>query len=92
MFAGVSAQWALAELRRRLGLLGVADQAQYTLHSLRRGRAQDLLRAGGRLVDILRAGEWTSAAFAEYLDLEELDGAAELEAHLAESGSDLDVN
>ena len=92
LFAGVSAQWALAELRRRLGLLGVADPAQYTLHSLRRGKAQDLLRAGGRLVDILRAGEWTSAAFAEYLDLEELDGAAELEAHLAESGSDLDVN
>ena len=47
-----------------------------------------MLVAGARLCEILRAGEWRSAAFLAYLDKAELECGATLEAHLGESSED----
>ena len=47
------------------------------------------MQEGGRgLYKILSAGEWNSPAFMPYLDVEELEHGAVLEAHLDESSSD----
>ena len=81
---------ALAALRGWLRVMGVADANKFRTHDLRRGHARDMLHAGARLGEILRAGEWRSAAFLTYLDREELECDATLEAHLGES-SDEDV-
>ena len=37
------------------------------------------LESGGNLATVLKAGEWSSAAFHEYLDAEEVDQAALLD-------------
>ena len=41
---------------------------KYTLHSLRRGAAQELLSKGGDLAVLLKAGGWRSSAFRAYMD------------------------
>ena len=87
-FAHISPGWATAELRRRLRALRVPQAELHSLHGFRRGRARDILRANGRLIDVLRAGEWASSAFAKYLDAEEVEAGAEVEAYLVESESD----
>ena len=58
------------------------------MKDFRRGHAQDLLDNGARLCTIPRAGEWRSAAFANYLDTQALDEKAVLEAHLNMSSDD----
>ena len=68
--------------------MGVADANSYRPHDFRRGHARDLLRGGRRLHEILRAGEWTSPRFLEYLDRCELEDAAVLEAHLDEESDE----
>ena len=84
-FAAVSRAMALQKLRALLGLTGVADAAQYRTHDLRRGHAQDLLERGASLAEILRAGQWGSAAFANYIEEDTLEAGAVLEAHFVES-------
>ena len=69
----------------------VPDGSKYRTHDFRRGHARDMLNSGARLCEILKAGEWRSAAFLAYLDGVELESAANLEAHLGES-SDEDVD
>ena len=43
---------------------------------------QDLLEGGATLAEILRAGQWKSAAFLKYLDLEALEKGAVVVAHM----------
>ena len=51
---------ALLALRELLLELGVPDALSYGTHGLRRGHAEDIARIGGRLADILAAGDWKS--------------------------------
>ena len=84
-FAGITAQAARKDLKKRLFQIGIDGASSYWLHDLRRGHAQDMVDSGGRLCEILKAGEWTSPAFTAYLDLEAVEMAGVVEAHLAES-------
>ena len=84
----VSAGAARSRLRARLVELECKDAALHSLHDFRRGHAQDMVAAGADLGTILRAGQWSSPAFMRYLDVEQLEGAAVVEAHCAESSDD----
>jgi hypothetical protein len=90
-FARVSAQEARADFKRRLFRLGIEGASSYWLHDLRRGHAQDMVDGGGRLCEILKAGEWTSPAFTKYLDIEAVEMAAVVEANMAESEDELEI-
>ena len=59
---------------------GIPQPEELTSKCLRRGHAETVRRAGGRLGDILRAGGWSSSAFKEYLDRPDLECAATSEA------------
>ena len=48
---------------------------------MRRGHARDLQQRGSNLAEILRAGEWRSAAFLSYLDSHQLEDDAVQEVH-----------
>ena len=87
-FAGFSKGFALKSLRNFLHRLAIPNPAMYRTHDFRRGHAQDLVENGASLGVILRAGQWKSPAFLEYLDLEVLEKGAVMEAHLDESSSD----
>ena len=79
------------KLREHLSALEVDDPAAYASHSFRRGSAQQLLKDGGRLAHILRAGEWRSASFLDYQDKELIDQAAVLDLIIeADSGDESD--
>ena len=87
-FAQFGAARALGDLRQVLQTLEVENALAYGTHAMRRGHAQDLLQSGAGLVQILRAGEWRSAAFKEYLHAEQLEAGAVMEAHYAGSGDE----
>ena len=72
-FAELSGAKALAELRRRLAVLGEAEPERFRLHSFRGGHAMDVAQNGGRLAQILKAGDWRSPAFTAYLNASELE-------------------
>ena len=73
-FAELSGARALADLRRRLAVLGEAEPERFRLHSFRGGHAMDVAQNGGRLVaQILKAGDWRSPAFTAYLNASELE-------------------
>lgn len=84
-FGGISSALALSSVRKLLALLDVPDASKYRTHDLRRGHAKDMQVHGAKLCEILHAGQWKSPAFMEYLDLNQLEHDAVLEAHLAES-------
>ena len=83
---------ALQLLRSYLAIIGVSEAQSYRTHDLRRGHARDLQVRGASLMEILRAGEWRSPAFLNYLDLEELERDAVVEAHLGESSDSDDIS
>ena len=89
-FGRMTGARATSQLRRRLALLHVPEADKFNLHGFRRGHAQDLLASGADLYTILRAGEWRSSAFVEYLEQAELESAAVMEAHLQVSSDDGD--
>ena len=82
---------ALQSLRRMLERVGFSKFATARTHDFRRGHASDLQRSGATLAEILRAGEWRSCAFMAYLEREELERDAVIEAHVAESDSESDA-
>ncbi|CAK0879802.1 unnamed protein product [Prorocentrum cordatum] len=77
---GISAAAALRTLREMLAALGVQEAGLFRLHDLRRGHASDLQEAGATLAEILAAGEWRSCAFMAYLDRDDLERDAVVEA------------
>ena len=87
-FAGFTPASALAILRTLLTELGVADAHLYRTHDLRRGHARDLQARGATLREILLAGDWRSAAFLKYLDIEQLEDDVVVEAHLDPSSDE----
>ena len=50
--------------------------------------AKDMQLNGASLYEILAAGEWRSPAFMDYIDKNQLEVYAVLEAHVDESSSD----
>ena len=90
-FSGITAVAARRDLKRRLRCLKVKAADTYWLHDLRRGHAQDMVDNGGRLCEILKAGEWSSPAFTAYLDLDAVEQAGILEAHLDESEDEVEA-
>ena len=89
-FAGFRPDAVLSALRAALQELGVPRHDAYRTRDFRRGHAQDMAVRGSRLADILRAGDWRSAAFLSYLDRDALEDSAVREAHGGASSSDED--
>ena len=67
-FNGYTSSFATRELRRRLRVLQIESADCYTLHSFRRGRAQDLAASGHTVAQIMAEGGWKSGSWAQYLD------------------------
>lgn len=72
-FADFRAHDVRINLRRRLAKLGVVSFEEYGLHAFRRGHAEDMAESGAPLFKILNAGDWHSAAFAAYLNMQNLE-------------------
>ena len=87
-FSLLSMSAVLANLRRRLAMAGVENAALFRTHDFRRGHARDLLNSGGKLFEILEAGEWRSPAFLKYINTCELERDVVLQAHLDDSSED----
>lgn len=87
-FSSLSAYKALTGLRIQLQNAGVPEALKYRTHDLRRGHAKDLAQSGSSLLEILKAGEWRSAAFLQYMDVGQLECDATTDAHLT---SDADM-
>ena len=85
LFGDTTAATALLALREILHVLAAPESNLYGTHDLRRGHARDLQAGGASLREILDAGEWRSPAFLSYLDYEQLDADAVVEAHMDES-------
>ena len=84
-FTSVSPGAARSDLKARLFRLGIEGAGKYWLHDFRRGHAQDLVDNGGRLSEILAAGQWSSPKFTAYLDLNKVETGGVVEAHMLES-------
>ena len=87
-FAHMTLNVALKGLRTVLGKLNIQDAERYRTHDLRRGHAEDLRVKGATLGEILRAGDWRSPAFLQYLDAANLEHDRTVEAHLCDSSDE----
>jgi hypothetical protein len=67
-WSNISPGEALHRIRRVLQRLQVANAKGYRTQDLRRGHAEDMRQSGSPLAEILKAGQWRSAAFMKYLD------------------------
>ncbi len=54
-------------LRKWAQAAGLPDAAHYGSHAFRRGMAQDIIKSGGSLATLMRAGQWSSGAYRVYL-------------------------
>lgn len=88
LFAHISPHRALEALKLIMSSLGVQNSEQYRTHDLRRGHAQDLVESRAPLYEILKAGEWRSPAFLNYLEWNTLEKEAVIQAHVDDSDSD----
>ena len=88
LFLGITPAIALGLLRNILGELEVKDAHSFRTHDFRRGHALDLQNSGASLIQILRAGEWRSPAFLDYLDMHSLERDAVVQAHVDDSASE----
>ena len=87
-WAGWCATSVRSALRAALRHVAVGDADAYGTHSFRRGHAQDIVEFGGRVTDILKAGDWQMPAWMRYLDIEKMERQAVAEAHFGASSSD----
>ena len=83
-FHFLDARSSLSILRGWLRHLDIQAPLQYRTHDFRRGHARDMARTGARLHEILKAGDWKSAAFLSYQDRIELERGAVSESHEAD--------
>ena len=68
-----------SDIRRHAKAAGAEAPELFNTRSFRRGHADSVARFGGKLSTILRAGNWSSRAFKEYLARDELDARATAE-------------
>ena len=66
----------------------MVDASKYRTHDFRRGHAEDLRLSGAPLAEILKAGDWRSSAFLDYLDRARMETELIIEAHLPASSDD----
>ena len=72
----------LSRLREMLEEVGVPDAALYRTQDLRRGHNEDIVAAGGGLLEVLTAGGWLApGAHKSYTDLVQLEMRVCSEAH-----------
>ena len=89
LFKGVSGSDCLALLRTRLAKTGTPFALSYETKDFRRGDARDLVRKpGSTLREVMDMGQWKSHACQAYLDVDEIEAEAIIEAHILESDSD----
>ena len=55
---------------------GFDHAAALGTHAIRRGMAWDIIDAGGSLAVLLRAGDWRSAAYVQYLREHQVEESA----------------
>ena len=89
-FKGISAAGATKKLREYLARCGIEDPGNYSLHSFRRGAAQDYVDFGCTLQQLLIAGGWCSRACFAYLKPEDLNVGAAAKFIIDDSDSDAD--
>jgi hypothetical protein len=87
-FGRLSPAAATRCLRNDLSACGVKDGPLYSLHSFRRGGAQDMKELGCPIEDIKRAGGWASRAYCGYLVPEDMDLDATISFMVDESDSE----
>ena len=77
------------KLRQHTWVAGLPRADKRCSHEFRRGTARQMVKNGSNLAGILRAGDWSSAAYAEYLDQDYIDQPELLEI-IADQESDDD--
>ena len=87
-FGEMSAATATRKLRNDLEACGVQDFVLYSLHSFRRGGAQDMKEMGCSVEDTQRAGGWQSRAYFGYLQPEDVNTSAVVNSMVDDSDSD----
>ena len=83
-----SAAQFIKTLRDHASALGIANAGSLGSHSLRRGMASDIIDAGGSLAVLLKAGDWRSAAFLQYLRDHQIEETAASQLLIAHSDSE----
>ncbi|CAK0793703.1 unnamed protein product [Prorocentrum cordatum] len=73
-----SAEQFVKRLRQDAVEVVLPDPERLGSHSLRRGMAGDIVDGGGSLANLLRAGDWTSSAFVQYLSKNQVEELAAL--------------
>ena len=63
----ISASRFSRSLREFAGMVDLPDAVRYGSHAFRRGMAQDIIKAGGNLATLMRAGQSNSGAYRVYL-------------------------
>ena len=84
LWSWTSSQY-LKRLKQFLLVLGFQGATALTLKAFRAGKATELAAEGKTIGQILRAGEWKSAAFLAYIDEDAVDAAQLLDTTLAQS-------
>jgi hypothetical protein len=72
----ISPAQARRRLRELLQRFQVANALKFGTQDFRRGHAEDMRKMGCTLAEILRAGQWRSAAFMTYMDEAGIDKAS----------------
>jgi len=85
VFTSIHLQADMFLIRSILEPIGISS---ISWHSFRRSCAQDMLRSGCTISQIIRAGGWRSAAFVQYLNRRDLDDRAHLNLICQDSDSD----
>ena len=63
----------LRELKLDLEAMRIPNARKFTTKCFRRGSAMEILKSGGSLATVLKAGQWRSHAFMQYLNESEID-------------------
>ena len=89
IFGNISSEDVRTTLRARVKQLRQPGPHEFNTHDFRRGHARDLANSKASTVkSIMQMGEWTSSAMIKYLNVNELEAQAVIEAHIAESESE----
>ena len=78
----------VSRLRSFASQLGIPSADKLGTHALRRGMARDVLDAGGSLATLMRAGDWRSAAYVQYLRDNQVEECAAAQLLIDHSDSD----
>ena len=87
VFPSISLSRDIRVIRNIAADIGVQD---ISWHSFRRSAAHTMLKQGGTISQIIRAGGWKSSAFLQYLSRRDVDDRAHLELIHQDSESDTD--